>query len=31
MVVPWRWLVPAGTACAVLGVATGAGALALTA
>ena len=29
--VPWRWLVPAGTACAVLAVAAGAGALALTA
>jgi arsenical pump membrane protein len=31
IVVPWRWLVPAGTACAVLAVAAGAGALALTA
>jgi len=31
VVVPWRWLVPAGTACAVLAVAAGVGALALTA
>ena len=31
IVVPWRWLVPAGAACAVLAVAAGAGALALTA
>ena len=31
IVVPWRWLVPAGTVCAVLAVAAGAGALALTA
>ena len=31
IVVPWRWLVPAGTVCAVLAVAAGVGALALTA
>ena len=31
IVVPWRWLVPAGTVCAVLAVAAGAGALAVTA
>ena len=31
IVVPWRWLVPAGAVCAVLAVAAGAGALALTA
>ena len=29
--VPWRWLVPAGAACAVLAVAAGVGALAVTA
>jgi hypothetical protein len=31
IVVPWRWLVPAGTVCAVLAVAAGAGALSITA
>ncbi len=29
--VPWRWLLPAGAACAVVAVAAGAGALAVTA